>query len=326
MSDEITMTPAELEGLQEIYGANDPDIKEAIELAAKAPEVTPTGTGEGEQSKENNQEGNEAPPADEKGDEVPPPGDTGAEKKEDKPEVMVPLKALHEERRKRQEAEARAEASQRAQGAPAQPVQPPQPQDMTPEEKFINGKPGEIAKFLFSKENGEYDPYNPDHQARLSELTSIVTVNQMRAGEMQRQVQAEREAFSREVLAWRDDVMENPEVEQKAMENYFKLPESSFKRVLAVAWDNLVNRRASKEDFNLVRDYFEEARQELKAPPANAQQPKASVDAAMGQPKTAGVGAGAGSKSDISVELIEAKLDKGIKLTPEEEKWIKNLV
>lgn len=314
MNEEITMTSEELENLKEVYGEDDPDLCEAFALKGEeesfevGPNLTvpPTETGEeaaasAVEDVESRQEG-----------QVPPNG-------------RVPLAALHEERRKRQEATQRAQKLEEelSYWKRKKEEETPEKGQTGAVEKFLHTPPGKLAKRLFSQEQGmEYDPYNPEHQERLQELTSLVTVRQLQTGEMYRQVQVEREKFATEVLQWRDEILSKPEVEYRAMERFSQLPDSAQKRILAAAWERLVSGQASRDEFDLIREFSAETEREMNGTKGSG----ASLQAAMGLPRTANVSGGAGMKVDRALDLIEQKLDRGERLTPEEESLIKSLV
>ena len=214
--------------------------------------------------------------------------------------------------------------------APIAPQQPPtqgKPEAGSIEE-FLSASPGKLAKQIFAQESTEpYDPYSEAHQERLQELTSIITVKQLQTGELHRQVQAERQNFSNEVLKWRDEMLTKPEVEAKSMERYITMPDGSHKKMLTLAWNRLMAGQASADEFELIRLFNAETEAEMSAPevPAVPKKSGAGMKAALGLPQTADVKGGGGAKNDNVLELIEKKLDRGERLTPEEEKIVKSL-
>lgn len=323
--EKIEMTLEEIEDLAATYGADDPDIQAALEIA-RAEEAPPAETGEEVPPTETGVEDPEldlaAPPAEGKGE-----GEEGAppatQKTGEKENLQVPIDALHAVRKKNQELEAKI-AELQAKQAPA----PPQKEDADPEERFLQESPGKIARSLFIQEKGEEpDVYNPEHLVRLQELTSLVTIRQMEAGQMQQRVQAEREAFRVEVLALAQEVQSHPEVTEALDAKFLSMPESASKKILAAAIQQLTEGKASREEFEVVKEFFEETRREIQTPPAAPKEakPNPKIDVAMNLPKTADLGGAGGTKADVSLGLIEQKLDKGIKLTPEEEKIVASL-
>ena len=309
----LDMTREQIEELQAVYGENDPDIVEALRLVEESEKVPPTETGEEVEPVV------DVPPT-ETGEEVEPP-------KKEAP--MIPLAALQDERRKRQELEAKLKLMESS-PAPIAPQQPPtqgKPEAGSIEE-FLSASPGKLAKQIFAQESTEpYDPYSEAHQERLQELTSIITVKQLQTGELHRQVQAERQNFSNEVLKWRDEMLTKPEVEAKSMERYNTMPDGSHKKMLTLAWDRLMAGQASADEFELIRLFNAETEAEMSAPevPAVPKKSGAGMKAALGLPQTADVKGGGGAKNDNVIELIEKKLDRGERLTPEEEKIVKSL-
>lgn len=280
--DELIMTPGELADLKEVYGEDDPDIQEALAMTDASDWAS--------QGSQEEMPGVAASPA-ETGEEsaVSAEEDTMARQYSNS---KVPLAALHEERRKRQEASQRAQQleaelnqwrSQQGQGQ-SRP-QSPSPGSV---EHFIGSPPGKIAKQLFMQEQRmEYDPYNPEHQERLQELTSLVTLKQFQTGEMYRQ-----------------------------------MPDSAKKRILQASWERLVAGQASRDEFELIREFSVETERQLGGTKGGS----ARVAAAMNLPRTADIRGGSGMKTDPALDLIERKLDRGEKLAPEEENWIKSLV
>lgn len=314
MNEELTMTTGELTDLKEVYGEDDPDIQEALAMTDPS-DWAP------QKSQEKMPE-DAASPA-EMGDEAAVSAEEDTMNRQYS-NSKVPLAALHEERRKRQEASQRAqqleaELSQwRSRQGESRPRRPA-PGSV---EDFIGTPPGKVAKQLFMQEQRmEYDPYNPEHQERLQELTSLVTLKQFQTGEMYRQVQAERANFSREVLAWRDEILAKPEVEYRAMERFAQMPDSAQKRILQASWERLVAGQASRDEFELIREFSAETERQLRG----AKGSPARIAAAMNLPRTADIKGGSGMKGDPGLDLIERKLDRGEKLAPEEENWIKNL-
>ena len=309
----LDMTREQIEELQAVYGENDPDIVEALRLVEESEKVPPTETGEEIEPVV------DVPPTTE-GEEVEPP-------KKEAP--MIPLAALQDERRKRQELEAKLKLMESS-PAPIASQQPPtqgKPEAGSIEE-FLSASPGKLAKQIFAQESTEpYDPYSEAHQERLQELTSIITVKQLQTGELHRQVQAERQSFSNEVLKWRDEMLTKPEVEAKSMERYNTMPDGSHKKMLTLAWDRLMAGQASADEFELIRLFNAETEAEMSAPevPAVPKKSEAGMKAALGLPQTADVKGGGGAKNDNVLDLIEKKLDRGERLTPEEEKIIKSL-
>ena len=309
----LDMTREQIEELQAVYGENDPDIVEALRLVEESEKVPPTETGEEVEPVV------DVPPT-ETGEEVEPP-------KKEAP--MIPLAALQDERRKRQELEAKLKLMESS-PAPIAPQQPPtqgKPEAGSIEE-FLSASPGKLAKQIFAQESTEpYDPYSEAHQERLQELTSIITVKQLQTGELHRQVQAERQNFSNEVLKWRDEMLTKPEVEAKSMERYNTMPDGSHKKMLTLAWDRLMAGQASADEFELIRLFNAETEAEMSAPevPAVPKKSEAGMKAALGLPQTADVKGSGGAKNDNVLDLIEKKLDRGERLTPEEEKIIKSL-
>ena len=309
----LDMTREQIEELQAVYGENDPDIVEALRLVEESEKVPPTETGEEIEPVV------DVPPTTE-GEKVEPP-------KKEAP--MIPLAALQDERRKRQELEAKLKLMESS-PAPIAPQQPPtqgKPEAGSIEE-FLSASPGKLAKQIFAQESTEpYDPYSEAHQERLQELTSIITVKQLQTGELHRQVQAERQNFSNEVLKWRDEMLTKPEVEAKSMERYNTMPDGSHKKMLTLAWDRLMAGQASADEFELIRLFNAETEAEMSAPevPAVPKKSGAGMEAALGLPQTADVKGGGGAKNDNVLDLIEKKLDRGERLTPEEEKIIKSL-
>ena len=329
--DKLDMTREQIEELQAVYGENDPDIVEALRLVEESEKVPPTETGEEVEPVV------DVPPT-ETGEEVEPvepvvdvtPTTEGEEVEPPKKEApMIPLAALQDERRKRQELEAKLKLMESS-PAPIAPQQPPtqgKPEAGSIEE-FLSASPGKLAKQIFAQESTEpYDPYSEAHQERLQELTSIITVKQLQTGELHRQVQAERQNFSNEVLKWRDEMLTKPEVEAKSMERYNTMPDGSHKKMLTLAWDRLMAGQASADEFELIRLFNAETEAEMSAPevPAVPKKSEAGMKAALGLPQTADVKGGGGAKNDNVLELIEKKLDRGERLTPEEEKIIKSL-
>ena len=325
--EKLDMTREQIEELQAVYGENDPDIVEALRLVEESEKEPPATEGEGEpvvdvpptETGEEDEPEVDVPPTIE-GEEVEPP-------KKEAP--MIPLAALQDERRKRQELEAKIKLMESA-PAPITPQQPPtqgKPEAGSIEE-FLSMSPGKLAKQIFAREFTEpYDPYNEAHQERLQELTSIITVKQLQTGELHRQVQSERQNFSNEVIKWRDEMLTKPEVEAKSMERYNTMPEGSHKKMLTLAWDRLMAGQASADEFELIRLFNAETEAEMSAPevPTVPKKPEAGMKAALGLPQTADVKGGGGAKSDNVLELIEKKLDRGERLTQEEEKIIKSL-
>ena len=309
----LDMTREQIEELQAVYGENDPDIVEALRLVEESEKVPPTETGEEIEPVV------DVPPTTE-GEEVEPP-------KKEAP--MIPLAALQDERRKRQELEARLKLMESS-PAPIASQQPPtqgKPEAGSIEE-FLSASPGKLAKQIFAQESTEpYDPYSEAHQERLQELTSIITVKQLQTGEIHRQVQAERQNFSNEVLKWRDEMLTKPEVEAKSMERYNTMPDGSHKKMLTLAWDRLMAGQASADEFELIRLFNAETEAEMSAPevPAVPKKSEAGMKAALGLPQTADVKGSGGAKNDNVLDLIEKKLDRGERLTPEEEKIVKSL-
>ena len=324
----LDMTREQIEELQAVYGENDPDIVEALRLVEESEKVPPTETGEEVEPVV------DVPPT-ETGEEVEsvvnvPPTTEGEEVEPPKKEApMIPLAALQDERRKRQELEAKLKLMESS-PAPIASQQPPtqgKPEAGSIEE-FLSASPGKLAKQIFAQESTEpYDPYSEAHQERLQELTSIITVKQLQTGELHRQVQAERQNFSNEVLKWRDEMLTKPEVEAKSMERYNTMPDGSHKKMLTLAWDRLMAGQASADEFELIRLFNAETEAEMSAPevPAVPKKSGAGMEAALGLPQTADVKGGGGAKNDNVLELIEKKLDRGERLTPEEEKIIKSL-
>ena len=321
MSDQqekIEFTVEELERLQETYGADDPDIKAALELSAAPPAAEPKGD-----DLEDQPEGAPAtvPPTDPSGEEEPP------KTTEEPPKISV--KALHDERRKRQELarekqQLEEEITRLKAGQGATPPQSTQ----GPVNDVLSLSPGKVAQQLFAREQGrEPDVYNGDDLVRLQELTSYVTVKQLEAGQMQQRVQAEREAFNRDVLSWRDEMIASPDLEAQSMSRFEAMSDGVQKRMLRIAWDNLIDGRATRDEFDLIREFNEETRKSMTAAPPATTTPggSAGVKAAMGQPRTADVAVSGGSKTDDFRALIEAKLDRGERLTDEENKYVKNL-
>lgn len=316
MSEELTMTTGELTDLQEVYGEDDPDIQEALAMTDPSDWVP--------RKSQDEMSEDAASPA-EMGDEAAVSAEEDTMNRHYS-NSKVPLAALHEERRKRQEASQRAQQmeaelnhwrSQQGQGESRQ--QRPAPGSV---EDFIGAPPGKVAKQLFLQEQRmEYDPYNPEHQERLQELTSLVTLKQFQTGEMYRQVQAERSNFSREVMAWRDGILEKPEVEYRAMERFAQMPDSAQKRILQASWERLVAGQASRDEFELIREFSVETERQMRGTKGSP----ARIAAAMNLPRTADIRGGSGMKGDPGLDLIERKLDRGEKLAPEEENWIKNL-
>ena len=308
----LDMTREQIEELQAVYGENDPDIVEALRLVEESEKVPPTETGEEVEPVV------DVPPT-ETGEEIEPP-------KKEAP--MIPLAALQDERRKRQELEAKLKLMESS-PAPIASQQPPtqgKPEAGSIEE-FLSASPGKLAKQIFAQESTEpYDPYSEAHQERLQELTSIITVKQLQTGELHRQVQAERQNFSNEVLKWRDEMLTKPEVEAKSMERYNTMPDGSHKKMLTLAWDRLMAGQASADEFELIR-LFNAETEAGSAPevPAVPKKSGAGMKAALGLPQTADVKGSGGAKNDNVLDLIEKKLDRGERLTPEEEKIIKSL-
>ena len=321
----LDMTREQIEELQAVYGENDPDIVEALRLVEESEKVPPTETGEEVEPVV------DEPPT-ETGEEIEPvvdvpPTETGEEVEPPKKEApMIPLAALQDERRKRQELEAKLKLMESS-PAPIAPQQPPtqgKPEAGSIEE-FLSASPGKLAKQIFAQESTEpYDPYNEAHQERLQELTSIITVKQLQTGELHRQVQAERQNFSNEVLKWRDEMLTKPEVEAKSKERYITMPDGSHKKMLTLAWNRLMAGQASADEFELIRLFNAETEAEMSAP-AVPKKSGAGMKAALGLPQTADVKGGGGAKNDNVLELIEKKLDRGERLTPEEEKIVKSL-
>ena len=319
--EKIEFTVEELERLQETYGADDPDIKAALELSAAPPAAEPKGD-----DLEDQPEGAPAtvPPTDPSGEEEPP-------KTTVEPPKDVPVKALHEERRKRQDLarEKQQLEEEIARLKAGQGATPPQAaQTQRPTNDVLSLSPGKVAQQLFAKEQGrEPDVYNSDDLVRLQELTSYVTVKQLEAGQMQQRVQAERETFNRDVLSWRDEMIASPDLEAQSMSRFEAMSDGVQKRMLRIAWDNLIDGRATRDEFDLIREFNEETRKSMTAaPPATTTHGgSAGVKAAMGQPGTADVAVSGGSKTDDFRALIEAKLDRGERLTDEENKYVKNL-
>ena len=140
-------------------------------------------------------------------------------------------------------------------------------------------------------------------------------------------MQAERQNFSNEVLKWRDEMLTKPEVEAKSMERYNTMPDGSHKKMLTLAWDRLMAGQASADEFELIRLFNAETEAEMSAPevPAVPKKSEAGMKAALGLPQTADVKGSGGAKNDNVLDLIEKKLDRGERLTPEEEKIIKSL-
>lgn len=312
MNEEITMTSEELEDLKEVYGEDDPDICEAFALKGE--------------DEEPEQESNFAVSPTEMGEETVASAVEDAENKQEEQNPSngrVPLAALHEERRKRQEASQKAQKLEEELNYWKRQREEPRQEKAGAVEQFLSASPGRLAKQLFSQEQGlEYDPYNPEHQERIQELTSLVTIRQLQTGEMYQQVQAERERFSREVLTWRDEILSKPEVEYRAMERFSQLPDSAHKRILGVAWERLVAGQASRDEFELIREFSAETEREMKNPKSSG----ASLQAAMNLPRTANVSGGSGIKADRALDLIEQKLDRGERLSQEEENLIKSLL
>ena len=321
----LDMTREQIEELQAVYGENDPDIVEALRLVEESEKVPPTETGEEVEPVV------DVPPT-ETGEEVEsvvnvPPTTEGEEVEPPKKEApMIPLAALQDERRKRQELEAKLKLMESS-PAPIASQQPPtqgKPEAGSIEE-FLSASPGKLAKQIFAQESTEpYDPYSEAHQERLQELTSIITVKQLQTGELHRQVQAERQNFSNEVLKWRDEMLTKPEVEAKSMERYNTMPDGSHKKMLTLAWDRLMAGQASADEFELIRLFNAETEAEMSAP-AVPKKSEAGMKAALGLPQTADVKGSGGAKNDNVLDLIEKKLDRGERLTPEEEKIIKSL-
>lgn len=316
MTEEMTMTPEELTDLKEVYGEDDPDIQEALVMTEPSDWVP--------QSSQDEMSGEAASPA-EMGDEAAVSAEEDTMNRQYS-NSKVPLAALHEERRKRQEASQRVQQMEAElnqwrshQGQGGSRSQRPAADAV---EYFIGSPPGKVAKQLFLQEQRtEYDPYNPEHQERLQELTSLVTLKQFQAGEMHRQVQSERANFSREVIAWRDDILKKPEVEYQAMERFSQMPDSAQKRILQSSWERLVAGKASRDEFELIREFSFDTERQMRGSKGGS----ASMRAAMNLPRTADIRGGSGMKGDLAMDLIERKLDRGEKLAPEEEKWIKNL-
>lgn len=313
--EKLEFTVEELERLQETYGADDPDIKAALELSAVPPAAEP----EGEDLEEEQPE--DAPA-------TVPPTDPSGEVVDDNPvKKTVPVAALHDERRKRQEmADEAQKLREEVERLKAAKGTTPQAAQGTTND-VLSLSPGKIAQQLFQREQGrEPDIYNSDDFTRLQELTSYVTVKQLEAGQMQQRVQAEREAFNRDVLSWRDDVIETPDLETQAMSRFEAMPDGVSKRMLRIAWDNLKNERASRDEFDLIRLFFDETLESMTTAPTVPTTPvkSAGVKAAMGLPKTADAVTSGGSNDDLRA-LIEAKLDRGERLSEEEIKYVKNL-
>ncbi len=316
--EKIEFTVEELERLQETYGADDPDIKAALELSAAPPAAEPKG------------EDLETPPSDTPAT-VPPTDPAGEEeppKTTVEPPKDVPVKALHEERRKRQELarekqQLEEEITRLKAGQGATPPQSTQ----GPVNDVLSLSPGKVAQQLFAREQGrEPDVYNSDDLVRLQELTSYVTVRQLEAGQMQQRVQAERETFNRDVLSWRDEMVASPDLEAQSMSRFEAMPDGVQKKMLRIAWDNLIDGRATRDEFDLIREFNEETQKSMTAaPPATTPAESAGVKAAMGQPRTADVAVSGGSKTDDFRALIEAKLDKGERLTEAEIKYVNSL-
>lgn len=324
----IEMSVEELETLAETYGSDDPDIKAALELAAK--EAPPADTGEGDPDDEPEVQGEE--PA------TPPVEDSGAVESEEEPKKeekqkesqMVPMAALQDERKKRQEAEARARQMEAIQKQPTSPIGQPTPnQNMEIPELFTGGSPGQVAKALFFQEKKrEPDIFDFEDATRLQELTSLVTVKQIENNYMQQRVQAEREAFALEVQALAQEINNSPEITETLDQKFAEIPEGPYKKLLGVSINRLISGSAGREELDLIKEFYEETRQSMTAPAGAAQEPKkpkAPIDAAYKMPKTQDVGAQGAKQTSITLDLIEQKLDKGEKLTPEEESIIKSL-
>lgn len=317
----LDITMEDLEELEEVYGKDDPDIQEALGLSDSA---TPAAMGDRNLD-----------------DPINSPGskglleDSGMESG-GRPTGTVPVAALQEERKKRQEAAQKAqhleaEIQRLRGGAEQRPQQQQQSAGASSEplKEFLAASPGKLAKQLFTKEAGRAsDPRNPEDLERLQELTSLVTYKQIEAGHMQAKVQSERSKFGREVLSWTSEVAERPELEVEAMSRYNELPNGTYKKMLTYAWDRLQSGAAGRDEFNLIREFFEETKGRMprgSGVRSGMGARAAGVTAAINMPRTSDV-RGSAYRGDDLQAMVESKLDRGEKLTAAEEKYIQSLI